>query len=169
MIKAIINAAGKVVNIIVIDQAELDKEDGWTPPAGHTLVDRMDSRKGDIVDTVTGVVVTRKPEPPALPSSEISIYSGSEDTPQSTFLVNAIVGIKVTLPAAVTARSILVPIDRLDANGNVVIPAVKWLNMEFTAGVATASVTFSESGRYGVGPRTSDEFEVPETFITVHD
>ena len=173
MRKAIINAAGEVVNLIEVEQATLDANE-WVPPAGHTHIaattdEGHDLNIGDTVHTATGRLKDRKPVPATLPAAAVLVYSTDESTPQDTFETDDDVSIKVTAPSTVTGRTILVPVDRLDAAGTVVAAAVKWLKMDFTAGVARVTVSFADSGRYGVGERTSKEFDVPETYITVHD
>ena len=45
--------------------------------------------------------------------------------------------------------------------------AVAWFRLEVNAGVGTIAAIFSRSGCYGVGQRTSREFDVPETTIVV--
>ena len=171
MRKAIIDSAGVAVNLIEVEQATLDRNE-WSPPTGHTIVDATTPQgvslgRGDTVYLTTGRLKQRRPVPPALPNAAVLVYGADENTPQDQFDAGATVNIKATLPVTVTARMIAVPVDRMDAQGNVIEPAVKWLKMDFVNGVATAATTFSESGRYGVGPRTSKEFAVPETYITV--
>ena len=77
--------------------------------------------------------------------------------------------IRVTLPETVTDRTIAVPVDRLDADGRVVAAAVAWFKLEVNAGVGNIAAVFSRSGCYGVGRRTSKEFDVPETTIVVFE
>ena len=168
MRKAIINADGLVVNLVEVEQATLDKDE-WAPPAGHSHVAARTLNIGDTVNTATGRLKTRKavPVPPVLPAAEILIYGDDEDTPRNQFNVGDTVNIRVSLPVAVTGRSIAVPVDRLDANGRVVEAAAAWFKLEVTMGVGNIAATFSRSGCYGVGRRTSKEFDVPETLITV--
>ena len=85
MKKAIINADGKVVNLIEVEQKTLDADE-WAPPAGHSHIaaqtDEDDKlRIGDTVHTATGRLKTRKavPVPPVLPAAAILIYGDDED------------------------------------------------------------------------------------------
>ena len=99
-------------------------------------------------------------------TATIVVYGSDIDTPKSQFDVGDTVNIRVTLSAQLN-RSIAVPIDRLDAAGNLIEPAVLWLKLALVSGVGTISKVFNTPGRYGVGPSTSQEFSVPETIITV--
>ena len=73
MRKAIINAAGEVVNLIEVEQATLDNGE-WAPLAGLSLIgattdegDKLNT--GDTVDSATGRLTARKavPVPPFYP------------------------------------------------------------------------------------------------------
>ena len=68
-----------------------------------------------------------------------------------------------------TGRTIAVPIDRLDQNGRVVEAATTWFRLVVFLGVGNIAAIFSRSGCYGVGPRTSKEFAVPESVIVVFE
>ena len=173
MRKAIIDADGEVVNLIEVEQSTLDRGE-WAPLAGLSLIEATTDEgdklnTGDSVHLATGRLMSRKlvPVPPVLPPAGILIYDDDEDTPQSQFNVGETVNIRVTLPVTVTNRTIAVPIDRLDADGRVVEAAVAWFKLEVNAGVGTIAAVFSRSGCYGVGPRTSKEFAVPESVIVV--
>ena len=146
----------------------------WSPPAGHTAVlahtsggDDLDF--GDKADQ-SGLLVSRKPEPPApvaLQQATILVYGDDENVAQDQFDAGDTVNIKVTLPASVTDRTIAVPVDRIDAKGNVVEAAALWLKLVVTNGSGTIAKVFSRPGRYGVSEDTSEEFEVQKTEITV--
>ena len=173
MRKAIINADGKVVNLIEVEQATLDKGE-WAPLAGLSLIaattdegDKLNT--GDSVDTATGRLTARKavPVPPVLPAAGILVYGDDENMSRDQFNVGDTVNIRVSLPVTVTGRTIAVPIDRLDAEGRVVEGAAAWFRLVVISGVGNIAAVFSRSGCYGVGPRTSKEFDVPETVITV--
>ena len=175
MRRAIINADGQVVNLVEVEQSTLDNGE-WAPPAGHTHIAATTDEDhklniGDSVHTATGQLTARKavPVPPVLPVAEILVYDDDENTPQHQFNVGDTVNIRVTLPVTVTGRTIAVPIDRLDADGRVVEAAVAWFKLEVNAGVGHIAAVFSRSGCYGVGPRTSKEFAVPENVIVVFE
>ena len=173
MRKAVINAAGEVVNLIEVEQSTLDNGE-WAPLAGLSLIEATTDEgdklnTGDSVDTATGRLTARKaaPVPPVLPAAGILVYGDDEDTPQDQFDVGETVNIRVQLPDEVTGRTIAVPIDRLDAEGRVVEGAAAWFRLVVISGVGNIAAVFSRSGCYGVGPRTSKEFAVPETVIVV--
>ena len=108
----------------------------------------------------------RLDETPALPTATIVVYGDDKTKPQNQFDVGDAVNIGITFSAQLN-RSIAVPVDRLDAEGNVIEPAALWFNLTVANGVGTISKVFNTPGRYGVGSRSSQEFSVPETIITV--
>ena len=159
--------------MIEVDPADI-AAGNWVPPTGHSAVPARTSGGddlgfGDKADQ-GGLLVSRKPEPPApvaLPQATILVYGDNENVAQDQFDVGDTVNINVTLPASVTDRTIAVPVDRLDAKGNVVEAAALWLKLVVTNGSGTIAKVFSTPGRYGVSKDTSEEFEVPNTEITV--
>ena len=167
---ALLDSNGVAVNIVEVDPADI-VAGKWAPPTGHTAVlsrtsagDDLDF--GDKADQ-SGLLVSRKPAPVALQQATILVYGDDENVAQDQFDVGDTVNIKVTLPASVTDRTIAVPVDRLDAKGNVVEAAALWLKLVVTNGSGTIAKVFSTPGRYGVSEDTSEEFEVPNTEITV--
>ena len=167
---ALLDSDGVVVNIVEAGPADI-AAGNWAPPTGHTAVPARTSAGdelgfGDKVDQ-SGLLVSRKPAPVALPEATILVYGDDENVAQDQFDVGDTVNIKVTLPASVTDRTIAVPVDRLDAKGNVVEAAALWLKLVVTNGSGTIAKVFSTPGRYGVSKDTSEEFEVPNTEITV--
>ena len=170
---AIRDSNGTIVNLIEVEPGDITSGK-WVPPTGHSAFPARTSAGdelgfGDKADQ-SGLLVSRKPEPPApvaLPQATILVYGDDENVAQDQFDVGDTVNIKVTLPASVTDRTIAVPVDRLDAKGNVVQAAALWLKLVVTNGSGTIAKVFSTPGRYGVSEDTSEEFEVPNTEITV--
>ena len=170
---ALLDSNGIVVNMIEVDPADI-AEGKWAPPAGHSVFPARttggdDLSFGDKADQ-SGLLVSRKPEPPApaaLPQATILVYGDDANVAQNQFDAGDTVNIKVEFPASVTDRTIAVPVDRLDAKGNVVEAAALWLKLVITNGSGTIAKVFSTPGRYGVSEDTSEEFEVQKTAITV--
>ena len=170
---ALRDSNGTIVNLIEVEPGDI-ASNKWTPPAGHSAFPARTSAGddlsfGDKADQ-SGLLVSRKPEPPepvALPQATILVYGDDENVAQHQFDAGDTVNIKVTLPASVTDRTIAVPVDRLDAKGNVVESAALWLKLVVTNGSGTIAKVFSRPGRYGVSEDTSEEFEVQKTEITV--
>ena len=170
---ALLDGNGIVVNMIEVESADI-VAGKWSPPAGHSAV-LAHTSAGDDLDFgdkagQSGLLVSRKPEPPApvaLQQATIFVYGDDVNVAQHQFDAGDTVNIKVTLPASVTDRTIAVPVDRLDAKGNVVEDAALWLKLVVTNGRGTITKAFSTPGRYGVSENASEEFEVPNTAITV--
>ena len=168
---ALIDDAGIVVNLIEVNP-EAISEGAWSPPQGHSVVPSPTSAGddlyiGDTVDPETGLLESRAPLPPSLPRAKIRIYGDDKKRAKYQFDAGDTVNIKVTFPAEVTDRTIAVPVDRLNASNEVIEPAALWLKLVVTRRRGRISKVFKNPGRYGVGKRTSKEFEVPETTITI--
>ena len=105
---------------------------------------------------------------PALPgiTATVLVYGDDEDSPQNQFDVGDTVNVKVTFSSQFS-RVIPVPVDRLDTEGNVIEAAALWFKLAVVDGSGTISKVFDRPGRYGIGSRTSAEFQVPETEIIV--
>ena len=174
MKNALIDDAGIVVNLIDVNPGAIS-EGAWSPPQGHLIVPSPTSAGDDlnIGDTVypgTGLLKSRapvEPPPPSLPRAAILVYGDDENNAQDQFDAGDTVNIKVTFPAEVTDRTIAVPMDRLNASNEVIEPAALWLKLVVTGSSGLISKVFKNPGRYGVGKRTSKEFEIPETAITI--
>ena len=167
---ALRDSNGTIVNLIEVEPGDITSGK-WAPPAGHSVFPARTSG-GDDLDfgdkaDQGGLLVSRKPAPVALPEATILVYGDTENVAQDQFDAGDTVNIKVTLPASVTDRTLAVPVDRLDAKGNVVEAAALWLKLVVTNGSGTIAKVFSTPGRYGVSKDTSEEFEVPNTEITV--
>ena len=109
----------------------------------------------------TGVGILAKPE------VSIITYLTSVATPIEEANTIQAVNFKVTIPGVGDDR-IVIPIDRLNAQNEVQESGAQWLALQFASDVATGSVTFDKSGRYGVGPWTSQKrFDVPLKHVTV--
>ena len=104
---------------------------------------------------------------PTLPGAEIVVYTSDDTSPVEEANASQPVNFRVTIPGVGDER-IVIPIDRLNAQNEVQESAAQWLALQFTSDVATGSVTFDKSGRYGVGPWTSQKrFNVPLKYVTV--
>ena len=106
------------------------------------------------------------PVKPVLPTATIVVYGDGINSPQAQFDVGDTVNVRATFSPSFS-RVIPVPVDRLDAEGNVVEPATLWFKLNVVNGVGTVSKVFNRAGRYGIGSRTSQEFQIPETEIIV--
>ena len=94
--------------------------------------------------------------------------AGASAAAKTVFQHAAVVYYRIRIaPSPPDGYRTVVPLDRLDANGSISEPAAAWMELAFRGGVATGSVRFPRSGRYGVGPHTSDRFAVPEHAVTV--
>ena len=100
------------------------------------------------------------------PVAAIIVYTTDVATPIDEANVSQVVNFQVTIPGVGDER-IVIPVDRLNAQNEIQESGVTWLALQFASDVATGSVTFSRSGRYGVGPWTSRRFNVPLKYVTV--
>lgn len=132
-------------------------------PAGATI------GRGDTVILATGEPKPKpKPEPtPTRHSVAIKTFGKKESEPKDHFGRNEVVNIKATFTDRTLNRTIAVPVDRIDSNGNILEHDVLWLKLEVVNGVGKIARKFPGTGRYGVGFHTSEEFDVPETNIII--
>ena len=158
---------GKVVHIGSHDITPV-----FSPDSGLTVIELTgsDVKEGWLYD---GANFTAPPEIAVLPVATITTYAAppeSEDPVsienQTHFSVGEMLLFRVQIPG-VTARTILVAVDRLDAEGDILEKSAAWIRLEFEDGLAQGAAIFDRSGRYGVGPHTSSEFVVPEHSITI--
>ena len=171
--RAVLDAEGKVVNVVEVTTGDITAGH-WGPPDGHTVVmarttDGDKLSRGDTAHRETGALVSRKPVPavPDLPEATILVYGDDVDTPRDQFDLDDVVNIRVTLSDLTVNRTIAVPVDRLNAAGEILEHAALWLRLAVVQGVGTISRAFPATGRYGVGLHTSQEFDVPETSIII--
>ena len=100
------------------------------------------------------------------PQAAIVVYLSDVNTPVDEANASQSVSFQVTIPSIENER-VVIPIDRLNAQSRVQESGVTWLALQFTNDVATGSVSFTRSGRYGVGPWTSTRFNVPLKYVTI--
>ena len=142
---------------ITLDAAEPDAS--YIPGAGRTdgpWEGKIYDRVGDSWSNPPGPTIT----------ATILVYGDDKTKPQNQFDVGDTVNVKVTFSSQF-ARVIPVPVDRLDTEGNVIEVAALWFKLAVVDGVGTITKVFDRAGRYGIGSRTSAEFQVPETEIIV--
>ena len=107
------------------------------------------------------------PVPPVLPVAAIVTYLTDVDTLAEEVTINQAVNFQVTISGVGNER-IVIPIDRLNTQNEVQESGAHWLVLQFANDVATGSISFDKSGRYGVGPWTSQKrFSVPLKYVTV--
>ncbi len=141
--------------LIVIEVTNPVVEEGWLfdgadftePPANPPAVEL----------TVATITTYEAPPPDQEPLPDVE---------KTEFQVGELVIFRVRI-AGVNDRDIAVPLDRLDAEGNILERSAVWLKLRFENGISSGGAVFERSGRYGVGPHTSSEFVVPEHSITI--
>ena len=141
--------------------AAVESDQYYIPGAGRT----DGPWEGKVYDR--GADSWSTPVPVARPAATIIVYTTDVAAPVEEANVSQAVNFQVTIPG-VGEEQIVVPIDRLNAQNEVQESGVAWLALQFASDVATGSVTFPRSGRYGVGPWTSQKrFNVPLKYVTV--